>query len=233
MRGIADIGFNHTASGPSGSWGAGAGFATMIDGSSGCTTTTNGDCMITTCSGTPGLGQLVGAGAVSLDAPARSVPLMQLRGFYMANGDGRIAEPGQTVTARGTGDVSPPFELSIVTPARIDVTAPAIPPFPGMLAIDRAAALSVAWTSGAADDVVVAIAQAERGVILNCAFAAASGSGTIPASALAALAPGYATFGVESRTRVTKNISDWAFQLTAGEEARPASGGSFGLTEIR
>ncbi len=158
-----------------------------------CATTTVGACTFSSCGPDAGIGPAgVSAGTITVTGGdlASPVSLSDPGGDdeeYVDQLESMFFAPGQTLTASASGGVVPAFgPVSVVAPAYITLTAPVV--VSGAVTIPTTSDLSVSWTGGQPGAVVYFQSfGATQGQVLNCAFDATAGSGTIPAAVMAPL----------------------------------------------
>ncbi|WP_394828788.1 hypothetical protein [Pendulispora albinea] len=148
---------------------------------------------------------------------------------YVDVGSIKPWEPGQMLIARGGGDEIPSFEVSVPAPGTFTLMAPAIPP-EDALPISRSAPLPLQWSAEPLDRVVIITSSEKTSnanplVTATCRFAASETSGGIPASVLAVLPPGPATFDAAVTNIGVSQVANRAVLFVATELAHAAGGG--------
>ncbi len=116
-----------------------------------------------------------------------------LGGAYSYNSiaGGATLQGGATIGIMNSGDVVPAFTASVTMPNDITVTMPVAPTvFGEPIVVSRAADIPLAWQGGAPGNVQFYASQGPNGsptATIFCSFSGGSGSGTVPAAALAHL----------------------------------------------
>ncbi len=130
---------------------------------------------------------------------------------YRADPTDRIFEAGSAVRVSAVGAEVPPFTATVVAPGDLVLTCSD----PSCLTIDRTTDLRLSWSQPAAGEVDVTFGDDVPGhhVVIDCAFDAAAGVGTIPASMLAHLPATSmpARFSASSHREVT--VGDWTVSV--------------------
>lgn len=155
-------------------------------------------------------------------------PNVTTPGYQSAGVNRRIFQTGEAITASAAGRTIPAFTSPQVSaPAEITWLTPAFS-YQSEASLAKSRALAVGWSGGANGQVEVEVRTGGPGSsgdrIVRCAFDAASGSGTIPASAMAILETtrGVDVFGAASFMAVNKaTFGTGSFQTTLRVESSP------------
>ncbi|MEP7123941.1 MAG: hypothetical protein ABJE95_23635 [Byssovorax sp.] len=127
-----------------------------------------------------------------------------------------LFDGGEAITIAATGGMVPGFATKITASAGIDLTLPLQPANNGPLSVDRKLDLVFTWKNGAAGE-VVAVLDDGMTTRLTCTFQAAAGTGTIPKTALAKLAPtASGLFVIGAFTAKTLTGQGWTITLGVG-----------------
>jgi hypothetical protein len=215
---------------------------------SSCTETVTGPCTVNACTfaaapadaGAPSI-TYTHAGPVKVSGVLVNDGSMTLTpggyGYQTVSGNVAFFRGGETVrlSAPGNPEGAPAFDVSLTAPASVRVTSPV---FDAQSRVTAAAGqnLNVAWTGGAGGEVAVQIGAGTqtKSAVARCGFPAASGSGSIAASVLAAVkavgAPNV-SFTVSAESRSVKSLEGWnitvalqAYGLRSGPTTAVASG---------
>jgi hypothetical protein len=134
---------------------------------------------------------------------------------------------GEPLLVAATGGVIPAFLGKLIAPAQVTVTSPTVThnsPQSGLplltLTIDRTRDLVFSWmptASSATVDIGVSSTSLATNttMVIDCQFDVGLGQGTVPSSALAALAPGPGVVGVGSSNSRVVEAGDWSVTLRA------------------
>lgn len=170
----------------------------------------------------PGMGafpQYRDAGDIRIEGGAAPIDIVRSgTSFYdSVTTDTRLWDGGAalTITAAGGADIDP-FSVSVEAPATIQVTSPTLnlggaPP----IDVDRSADLTVTWMAGTGgEDVSVRVigpeVEGEPNVTIECRFAPAAGTGTVPAAALGRInRAGMGILGVDVSSERTIAAGAW------------------------
>lgn len=221
---------------PSASYSATAAFTPPRAPTAECEQQSAGGCWIYSCpvEGAPPAGA-PDAGVITLVAGAKTVTLTpSATGLYApASDDEALWAAGQTLTVSAAGGEVPSFDMNVVAPAIVNVTAPAFPASPAQLVVPKANPLNVTWSSGGAAGYVSVYAGRTEGntsVTVSCAFVAADGQGTIAPEALALIPSGVNGFvQVVSGNTATVTRPEWTITLNAGSLGATATGSASAL----
>ncbi len=199
-----------------------------------CGVATHGACVVFACGDPTVTTPYDGAGAVAITGgtPPQDLALVKsasnLYSLSGVVGAGAAFTGGSVVTMTGAGDVVPAFSQTVTFPDRAQLDLPAI----GGTAA-RTSDLTVAWSTATGNDNIY-FNVATPTALIACVFptaGAASGSGTIPAAALAALPAGAATLSAAAYASTTVNIGAYRAGFNAGGELYNATHStSFGGT---
>ncbi len=138
---------------------------------------------------------------------------------------------GEMITFAAAGADVPAFSVTLTTPTKATITAPAKPAAGSFLAINRAQDFSVSWTGGGSGRVQVFLSGAGGSPSLFCKFDASAGSGKVPAAALATMTGAMGSFAMASVAETEKSVGDWGIGASAyfnavWPDAAIVSGGS-------
>jgi len=140
-------------------------------------------------------------------------------GYQTVSGAVALFDGGATVrfVAPGNANGAPAFDVSLVAPSSVSVTAPDF--VQGTVAVSASQDLAVAWSGSSAASVTAQLSAGTSGssVIARCTFSGSSGSGVVPTAALTAVrnAGSTASILISSESRTTKTPDGWniAFSL--------------------
>jgi hypothetical protein len=195
---------------------------------SGCKESDVGSCHITDCRSLDPDGgppyEFVSAGVIQVTGAGEPISLIPNgSGPYTAvwEEEPRLAG-GETLTLSAAGDVIPAFQGSLLGVTPVTLTSPALPAS-GNLAVSTKADFNFTWTGGTGGIVSATLMRdsgADR-LEITCSFPDTAGSGAIPASALAAIAPGSnGSFVLQGGDMETLDVSGWAVSLVLQIPAR-------------
>ncbi|MBA3455564.1 MAG: hypothetical protein H0T42_20895 [Deltaproteobacteria bacterium] len=175
-----------------------------------CPSETHGDCQVSSCSQTPAP---VSAGTITITGAALPLSLVPTAAkTYPASNSTTQAyfTGGATVMFAAAGGDVPAFTLSLATPTRPTITAPAEPPSASpSLMVTRANPFAVSWTGGSGRVQVWLLGGGGSGPTVKCLFPASAGSGAVPASALAMLPVGQGSFAMAAISEAEITIGDY------------------------
>jgi hypothetical protein len=196
-------------------------------GGGSCSTTTKGACELQTCdsSTTPttdgGLAiTYTDSGTVTISGVDVNNGSMTLTpgayGYTTVSGAVALFNGGTNVrwVAPGNANGGPAFDVSLVAPNSVQVTAPAF--VQGKVSASTSQDLTVSWSGSATVMTQLTGGAAGHSVVARCTFSSGS-SGVIPAAAVAAVAAagGTPSIMVMMESRTTKMLDGWnlAFSL--------------------
>ncbi len=191
---------------------AGAGFYTS--GETCPIMDTIGPCDVVACSFTS-TGP-VNAGAITVTGTRQPITLATGRdGTYdLFQATAPLYAGGETITFDAAGADVPAFEVDIMAPHEVHITAPAEPAT--VLTINRSRDLNVTWSGGNAGRLQIVLYGPGQGAeSLFCRFAANAGTGTIPMAALAMLGAGQGSFAMATIDLAEVSAGDWLVQASA------------------
>jgi hypothetical protein len=214
----------------------------------GCTTTKTGDCDVQTCTftSTPTDGGLsityTDAGPLTISGVLVNDGSMTMSpgpyGYTTVSGAVALFDGGDTVrfVASGNANGAPGFDVSLVAPSMVQVTAPAF--VQGKVAASTSSNLAIAWsgsTSGANVTAQVAAGTSGYSVVARCTYAGTTGHGVIPASVIAAVdsVGGYASITVMTESRTTREPDGWNIAVALQSYGLVTSGLAAGTLEIQ
>lgn len=177
------------------------------------TRSSDGTCVLTKCSGaTP---PALGAGTIQIHGlSSGDVTLSQSGTTYVPQTTSTpLFSGGETIGATASGGDVPTFTRSVVAPTFATLTAPPWPPS-GPLPIARAKDFVVAWQGAASGTAFVALSS--PGVAVRCEVPAQSGTLTVPAAFVDALATNAsASVGTVARDRREAGNARAELEVTA------------------
>jgi hypothetical protein len=179
-----------------------------------CTGSSYGACTVTSCPPASPVSQ-VSAGIITITGttPTLAVTLDSDGGYAIEKGDEPVAiwNGGETITASAPGSVVPPFTLSGVAPAPLDVQTPVLPSS-GPIPVDRTAGLAFTWASNGGGTVMISLTVAP--IVITCQLPQAPGGGVVPKAALQQLpASTQGTLSVTATGYFPQNVGGWALTL--------------------
>jgi hypothetical protein len=193
-------------------------YAGFSNTSGSCAAMTQGPCQVQTCSNNTAQ---VSAGTVSVSGTNVAAMLQpQADGTYgsISSSPTQLFNEGAMLTVNAGGGVVAAFGGSLTAPSRVLITTPA--QGAGAITVNRGQGFTATWSGGSAGDVVLYFdGGASRSTQLFCHFAASSGNGTVPASALQLIPAGSGGYAMSTETSSTVRSGDWAVQLTASFNA--------------
>lgn len=216
----------------------------IASGAGGCETTTYGSCDVQTCvAGTTmtdgGLPiTYTDAGLLTISGVLVNNGTMTLSpggyGYNTVSGAVALFASGANVrwSAPGNPSGAPGFDVSLVAPFPVQVTAPAF--VQGKVTATASQDLAVAW-SGATSGVTAQLAagSSAQSVVARCSFS--GNSGVVPAGAIAAVrsAGGTASMIVMTERRTTHEPDGWKLELALQTYGLVPSGIAVGTLEIQ
>jgi hypothetical protein len=214
-------------------------------GGGGCTSANYGACEVQTCtSGTPttdgGLAiTYTDSGTVKISGVLVNDGTMTLTpaGYGYATVSGAVAlfNGGATVrwVAPGNASGGPGFDVSLVAPTAVQVTAPAF--VQGKVTASATNDLAVTWSGTSASGVTAQLAAGAAGksVVARCTFTGTSG--VVPAAAISAVRSvgGSASIMITMESRATKMPDGWNLAFALQTYGIVPSGISVGTLEIQ
>ena len=217
----------------------------VSSGGGGCTTATHGACELQTCTTvtTPtdaGLAiTYTDAGPVTISGVQVNDGTMTLTpaGYGYATVSGAVAlfNGGDTVrwVAPGNASGAPGFDVALVAPTSVQVTAPAF--VQGKVTASATQALAVAWSGTPTTSVTVQLAAGVAGhsVVARCAFTGSSG--VVPATAMTAIrsAGGTPSIMVMMENRATRTPDGWNLSFALQTYGLVASGIAVATLELQ
>ena len=158
-------------------------------------------------------------------------------GYETVSGAVALFDGGANVrfVAPGNANGAPAFDVQLVAPSAVQVTAPAF--VQGKVAASPSHDLAVAWSGSSAASVTVQLASGTSGTsaIARCTYAGNSGGGTVPAAAISAVQAtgGAASILVMSESRTTKNPDGWNIAFSLQSYGIIPSGLAAGTLELQ
>ena len=198
---------------------AGAAFFTRTAADQSFTRKTVGPCVVDTYgSGAGPKDTDRSAGKITISGGTKSAVLLpEADGTYTTvNGQGALFAGGETLTITAQGAAVPAFVLSLVAPSKLTLSAPALPAS-GPLKVTRSAGITASWTGTSAGVVVVYLdaAGGASAYAATCSFPASSGSGVVPAAALADFPAVAGTYSIYAKTVAVQTPADGYLRATA------------------
>jgi hypothetical protein len=181
-----------------------------------CTSQVVGPCVLSQCTQSTALPMYVSGGTITVGGLSKPVTMTPstITNMYQPDNSANPFAGGETVTISGAGATAPAFMLSLTAPGLASITTPAKPAGTNPLVINRSQDFAVAWTGGGPGDMDFVFGStngSSPGPSLNCSFAASTGSGTIPAAALAMLPAGNGTFSGSTNSLKSVDVGEWRF----------------------
>lgn len=217
----------------------------ISSGGGGCTTTKFGSCDVQTCTAATtttdgGLSIMyTDAGLVKISGVQVNDGTMTLTpgGYGYATVSGAVAlfNGGETVrwVAPGNPSGAPGFDVSLVAPTAVQVTAPAF--VQGKVTASSTHDLAVTWSGSSTAPVTAQLAAGTSGqsVVARCSFTGTSG--VVPAGAIAAVraAGGSASIIVMMENRAMRNPDGWDLAFSLQTYGLVSSGIAVGTLEIQ
>jgi hypothetical protein len=230
-----------TQSGTNAGYDAGASFIVgNTPTPAGCTPSLIGPCTTLSCvveaadGGTTGAVTLASGGNVMIDGGATALTLAPMaNGFYppLSSTTQALFSGGETLHFTNTGSLAPATTIALTAPTQPTITMPTPA---STYTISRAADFPIAWTGGNGGTVDVSIMTNVSSTApgtpygsISCSFPVATGSGAIPAAALAVLPTGSSTLRVGVAVRATSIVGSWGITAVAGTYMLASSGSPF------
>jgi len=179
--------------------------------SSSCAHTLVDPCDVYICSA-PATPMYASAGTVTIQGLVQPVMLTPMtdKTYTVYSAQQALYAGGETITISAPGADAPAFSLSYTAPSRMSITSPAKPASGAKLTVNRSQGFTASWTGGGAGEVFLYISgPSASNTTISCGFPASSGTGTIPAAALAMVSAGTGSFSVSSLSRKSIDIGDW------------------------
>jgi hypothetical protein len=197
-----------------------------------CPKTTDGACAIEDCpasdAGLPLPTSTASAGTLQITGGTMPVSLVPSGTSYPpVQGTSRLWNGGESIHVTAAGAEVPAFDIGLTAPSYVTVTAPAWPALGSNLTIDRTQPLTLSWSGGQDGTVEVQLrVSGARQVGVVCMFPAASGSGSIPVTALAKfpVATTGASLSVDCITDKNTTAGAWSVLVRADAKARTTAG---------
>ncbi len=141
---------------------------------------------------------------------------------------------GDILTVAGSGGEVLAFQDTVAVPARLALTAPAIPA--GVWMLPRANDVVFSWTGATIEEVVIILGTLATNdpTEVECRFAGSTGTGAVPAAALALLPSGQGYFSVAGSVQKRLAVGDWSVTLRAESDAvLPGNGLAYGELDLQ
>jgi hypothetical protein len=184
-----------------------------------CTTTTVGDCEVTSCSG-GGTGTTppgAAAGTVTVSGGSKTVTLQtSALGPVSESTNALYWNGGQLLSVSATGATVGAFNATLVVPQQIVVTHPYLPAT-GSVAISRTGGLTLDWSGGQAGQAVFVLAagSASSSTSAICRYPASQTHAVLPAQVLSMFPAGLASFSASTQDRQEKRVGGWIVNLSS------------------
>ena len=209
---------------------------TYDPGASTCEFRDDGPCRITDCTTEPSDGgtpayEAASAGTVSLAGANKPLTLVPTAsGSYdMLSGQEKLWSGGAALSISAAGDEVPAFQATLYGAVPALLTSPALPPAGTPVTLSTKTPLSIAWTGAGGGKMMAMLTRSvtsgtTRTVMVMCTFEGSAGSGTVPASAMAAIPPGpdgtFQVLGGDAKeidaSGWTVNVQEYVPAVTAG-----------------
>lgn len=167
------------------------------------------------------------AGKLTITGGARSVVLTPAvdKTYPTADGKSALFTGGETLTLTAEGADVPAFTTTVVAPAKLTLTAPAVPAS-GPLGVARAKGVAATWSGTSRGEVVLYFdaTNGDEAHAATCIFPASAGAGTVPPEAFAAFPAGAGTFNAYVKTVAVLTPADGYIRLTASSVMVDARG---------
>jgi len=212
-------------------------------GATGCTTKTEGTCVVMECDLTQGGGNggggatpkivYVSAGDITVKATEEiTLPVTGENKYDPKTDTKELFVGGEDIKVTGKGATIPAFDSTLKAPATVTLTVPEAPAAGAKLEVDSAAAFELEWTDGGDGNVsatLSTIKTGEKSVTISCSFPSKDNKGTIPAAAVAKLIKGapLGTYSVGASSATTAKAGDWTVSISA------SAGGASGLIDVQ
>jgi hypothetical protein len=200
----------------------------MAGGMNPCTTSTFGACEVQTCRTVT----TTSDGGVSItytDSGLMTISGVQVNdgtmtltpgqyGYITVSGGVALFNGGDTVrfVAPGNPNGAPSFDVSLVAPTSVQVTAPSF--VQGSVTASSTQDLAVAWTGSATSGVTAQLSAGTTGMsaIAHCSFSGSAGHGVVPAGALSAVRAvgGNASIIISAENKTTKEPNGWKLSFS-------------------
>jgi len=182
----------------------------LLDGSgSPCPATAIvGSCGFYTCAGTAG----ANAGTLTAEVEGEAISTLATPGaggIYFELLPERVAEPGDRVTLRASGDEVPAFTAELTMPGELTATLPST--------VSRDAPLTLTWSASGASRTQVTVGAGTDSVV--CLLEGSASSVTIDESLLAMLPAGTGTLAVTAFNFDVVEAGDFRVLATTGQGA--------------
>ena len=213
-------------------------------GAGSCSTTTKGPCEIQTCdSGTTPTTDggvsitYTNSGTVTISGVEVNDGTMTLSpgayGYTTVSGAVALFNGGSNVrwVAPGNANGGPAFDVSLVAPNAVQVTAPTF--VQGKVSASASQDMTIAWSGSASVMTQLTGGAAGHSVVARCTFTSGS-SGVIPAAAVSAVAAagGTSSIMVTTESRTTKTPDGWNLVFALQTYGLISSGLAVGTLEL-
>jgi hypothetical protein len=211
-----------------------------------CSSATYGACEVQTCMGTTtttdgGLSiTYTDSGLMTISGVQVNDGTMTLTpgayGYVTVSGAVALFNGGDTVrfVAPGNPSGAPAFDVSLVAPVSVNVSAPAF--VQGTATVSATQDLGIAW-SGSSPTVTAQLAAGTTGssAVARCSYMGSAGHGTVPAAAIAAVRAvgGNASIIISAENRATREPDGWKLSFTLQTYGLIASGIAVGTLQFQ
>ncbi len=207
-----------TDGGTAGSYTTGAHFDRDTKPDPTVTSLTVGPCLVETFgSGTPPTDVPASAGIFHVSGGTKTVDVTpKSDGTYdPVSGATSLWSGGETLVVTGDGKDVPAFMTSLVAPAKLTLTAPAVAP--SGLTVTRSMPFTATWSAATSNDVVLYFdtTSGSSAYSVTCTFKASDGMAQVPAAAFAGFPAGAGTFNFYAKASSTVTPAAWTVRFTA------------------
>ncbi len=163
------------------------------------------------------------AGLLEVEGGAQDLSLSPRQdGWYVWTSPAPFFGGDDPLTVSTTGDIVPPFSMTLAAPESVEITSPLFTP--GVVPeLDRAGGLTVTWLGGGADTSVLVWLRGKAGantLTAQCAFDTSNRSGHVPAAVLERLLDDEAQLTALARNRADVTLQGWEVYVSLEEPAR-------------
>ncbi len=213
-------------------------------GTSPCTTTTEGSCVVQECdltqaggggnaeAGTPKIVN-VSAGDITVKATEEVTLTPDAENKYeLKSGTTELFAGGEDISVTAKGATIPAFDQTLKAPSTFTLTTPAAPNPGEKVAVDSGGAFDFEWTDGTEGTInatLMTMNTGEKSVTVTCSFQAKDNKGTVPAAAVGKLIKGatLGTYSVGAASATTTKAGDWTVSISA------SAGGASGQIDVQ
>ena len=158
-------------------------------------------------------------------------------GYETVSGAVALFNGGDNIrfVAPGNPSGAPGFDVSLVAPTSVQVTAPAF--VQGKVSASSTQDLNVSWTGSATSGISVQLAGGTSGAsaIARCSYMGSAGHGVVPAGALSAIRAvgGNSSIIVSAENKTTKEPDGWKISFSLLTYGLISSGVAVGTLELQ